>query len=71
MNTDHEPKNPRRLALALGTLMFTFMSVVSLVIFYTEERRDLADCLLIVGAPFAMAMLAYLVGLYHDPNASD
>lgn len=67
----NEPKNARRLARALSLLMFAFMCAVSVVVFFTQDQLNVLDCLLIVGAPFAMAGLGYFVGLHHDPKASD
>jgi hypothetical protein len=47
------------------------MSLVSLVVFYTEEDLTAVDYFLLLGAPIALSVLVYLVGLHHDPTASD
>ena len=52
--------------LALG-----FMSLVSLVVLYTEDHLTGFDYVLLLGAPVALSALAYFVGLHHDPTASD
>ena len=51
--------------------MFTFMSIVSAVVYFTEDHLNLFDYLPIIGAPFAMAGLGYFIGLHHDPSAPD
>ena len=48
-----------------------FMVVVSMVIFYTDEELTIVDYLLILGAPPALGIFFYFVGLHHDPKASD
>lgn len=67
----YEPKNKRRLARALGLLMFVFMSFVSVIVFFTEDQLNGIDYVFIVGAPLGMAALGYFIGLHHDPKASD
>lgn len=71
LKADHQPKNPKRVAKTLGLVAFGFMSLVSLVIFYTEDQLSGVDYLFILGAPFALGALTYFVGLHHDPAASD
>jgi hypothetical protein len=71
MNGPSEQKQARRLANTLAVSAFIFTSVVAAVVFFTEEQLNAMDYVLIVGAPFALAVVAYFVGLRHDPNASD
>ena len=71
MKADSEPKNARRTAKTLSLLAFGIMSLVSLVVFYTEDHLSVLDYLFIPGLPFALAALAYFVGLHHDPTASE
>ncbi|MDH3378504.1 MAG: hypothetical protein OEQ39_16305 [Gammaproteobacteria bacterium] len=47
------------------------MSVVSAIVFFTEEHLGVFDVLLILGAPFALGAIFYFVVFHHDPNASD
>jgi hypothetical protein len=58
-------------ARTLSLLALGFMSLVSLVVFYTEEDLTAVDYFLLLGAPIALSVLVYLVGLHHDPTASD
>ena len=60
----------RRVALTLSLLAFGLMSVVSLLLFITGEQSGVVDCLLLLGAPFVLAVLAYVAGLWHKPEAS-
>ena len=71
MKAAHESKKRRRVARALGILAFGFMVAVSLLVAFTEDNLGIIDYILILGAPLALGALFYLVGLYHDPNASD
>jgi hypothetical protein len=73
MKADHEPQHPRGVARTLSLVAFGFMSLVSFVLFYTEDQLSGVDylCLLILGAPFALGALSYFVGLHHDPTASN
>lgn len=66
-----EKRTAKRVAVTLSLLAFGFMSAVSLVVFVTEERSGVVDSLLLVSAPFILAALAYFVGLWHKPEASD
>jgi hypothetical protein len=63
--------NSKRIARTLCVLVFVFISVVSVVIFLTENHLMIVDYIFILGAPFAFGALAYFVGLYHDPTAPD
>jgi len=67
----HEPEKARRVARAMGLLASGFMSAVSLVIFFTGDNLNTIDYFLILGAPPALGALFYIIGLYHDPAASD
>lgn len=71
MKADSGPKNARKMAKTLSLLAFGFMSLVSLVVFYTQDQLSVLDYLFILGSPFALAALAYFVGLHHDPTASE
>ena len=55
----------------MGLLASGFMSAVSLVIFFTGDNLNTIDYFLILGAPPALGALFYIIGLYHDPAASD
>ena len=61
----------KRVAITLSLLAFGFMSAVSLLVFITGEQSGVVDSLLLLGAPFVLAVLAYVVGLWHKPEASD
>jgi len=52
-------------------LAFILMGMISLVVFFTEDPLSEMDYVLIVGAPFALAALAYFVGLHFDQNAAE
>lgn len=71
MRTNHEPKHARTVARSLALLAFSIMTVVSVVVYYTEDHLTMVDYILIVCGPFALGALAYFVGLHHDPAASD
>ena len=64
-------RNAKRVAITLGLLGFGLMSAISLLIFVTEEQSGVVDFLLLLGAPFAFAALAYFVGLWNTPETSD
>jgi len=59
------------MAKTLGLVAFGFMSLVSLVVFYTEDQLSGLDYLFILGSPFALGALTCFVGLHHDPTASE
>ncbi|UCH47700.1 MAG: hypothetical protein JSU95_16830 [Betaproteobacteria bacterium] len=61
-------RKAKRVAVTLSLLAFGFMSAVSLVVFLTEQPTGVVDLLLLLVAPF---VLAYVVGLWHRPEASD
>jgi len=69
--TDRMPKNLKKMANTLSLVAFTFMSFVSVVVFFIEDELSSGDYLVMVGAPFALGALAYFVGRHHDPNACD
>jgi uncharacterized membrane protein YfcA len=71
MKIGRESKNRRRVARTLSLLALGFMSIVSLVVFYTEDHLTDFDYVLLLGAPIAFSVLAYFVGFHHDPTASD
>jgi hypothetical protein len=71
MKVDQESKNPRRVARTLSLLAFSFMGLVSLVVFYTKDHLTGFGYVLLLGLPIALSILAYFVGLHHDPTASD
>ena len=71
MKATNESEKARRVARALGLLATGFMIAISLLVFFTEDDLDIIDYILILGAPPALGALFYLVGLYHDPTASD
>lgn len=50
------------MARRLSLLSFVMMTAVSAVVFFTEDRLDATAYILIVGAPFAIAAIAYFVG---------
>ena len=60
----------RRVAITLSLLAFGFMSAVSLLVFITGEQSGVVASLLL-GAPFVLAVLAYVLGLWHKPEAPD
>ena len=55
----------------LGMLFFCVMSLVSIVVFLTEDRLDVFGYILIIGAPFGLGAFGYFVGLHNDPTSSD
>lgn len=64
-------KSARRVARSLGVGAFAFGGLVSLLILFSEDRLTVPDYLLLLGAPPLLGALFYLVGLTHDPDASD
>jgi uncharacterized membrane-anchored protein len=56
---------PRRVARTLGLLMFGFMTLVAIVIAFTQDTFDAVDILLLILLPPVSGALAYVVGLYH------
>jgi hypothetical protein len=71
MKAKDKSKAARIVARTLSILVFAFMCVVSVVAFATDEHLTIVDYFLIFSAPFVMGALAYFVGLYHDPAASE
>ena len=71
MKPNSEPKNAKKIAKTLSLMAFGFMSLVSLMVFYTEDQLSGLDYLFILGSPFALGALTYFVGLHHDPTASE
>ena len=64
-------RKAKRVAVTLSLLAFGFMSAVSLVVFVTDRPSSIVVFLLLLLSPFILAALAYLVGLWHRPEASD
>jgi hypothetical protein len=64
-------KSSRRLARRLSWLAFVLMGAISLFVFLTEDQLGAMDYVLLIGAPFALAGLAYFVGLHYDPNTPE
>jgi hypothetical protein len=62
---------PRTRAKSLALLFGGFATIVSIVIFLTEEGLDLFDCIFVGGFPIAFATLAYFIGLHVSDNAED
>jgi len=71
MKANSGPKNAGKIARTLSLVAFSFMSLVSLVVFYTEDQLSGLDYLFIIGSPFALGALTWFVGLHHDPTASE
>jgi hypothetical protein len=71
MKKSQAAKSSRKLARRLGSLAFVLMGAISLVVFFTEDQLGAMDYVLLVGAPFALAALAYFVGLHYDPNTPE
>ena len=71
MKVDQEPRNPKRLARTLSLLALGFMTLVSMVLYSTEDHLNGFDYLLLIAAPIVSSAVAYLVGLYHDRTASE
>jgi len=71
MKANSGPKNAGKIARTLSLVAFGFMSLVSLVVFYTEDQLSGLDYLFIIGSPFALGALTWFVGLHHDPTASE
>ena len=66
-----ETESKSKSAKFVGTFVFIFMCAVSAIIFFTEEKLDVFDYILMFVSPFALSALTYFVVLHHDPNASD
>ena len=58
-------------AKSVSLLSFIFMSLVAVVVLFTEEQMNVFDYLLILGAPFLLSALFYFVVLHHDANSSE
>lgn len=71
MNAEPDPKESVTVARTLGMVFFTIMSLISVVVFLTDDRLDAFGCILIVAAPFGMGAIGYFVGLHNDPTSSD
>jgi hypothetical protein len=70
-NAEPDRKQSVIVARTLGMVFFSIMSLVSIVVFLTEDRLDAFGYILIVGAPFGMGAIGYFVGLHNDPTSSD
>ena len=71
MNAEPDRKESITVARTLGIVFFGIMSLISIVVFLTEEQLDTVGCILIVTAPFGMGAIGYFVGLHNDPTSSD
>lgn len=71
MDAEQKSGNSKQAARTVGLLTFVLMSLVSAVVFFTEGRLTVIDYCLLIGAPFASAILAYFVVLNHDPGMSN
>jgi|GEM_PF-3009979 len=71
MKTNSESKNAKKRAKTLSLVAFGFMSLVSLVVLYTEGQLSVLDYLFTLVSPFALGALTYFVVLHHDPTASE
>lgn len=71
MTANLEPNKPTSVARMLGLLVFALMSLISLVILFTEDQLTGVDYLLLLGGPPALGILTYVTNLYHDPTAAD
>ena len=58
-------------AKTLGFLAFSFMLAVSILIFLSEDDLAFVSYALMVCAPFVFGVLAYFIGLHHDPSAGE
>jgi hypothetical protein len=58
-------------ARALSLFVLVFSVFVSMVVFFTSEKRDIYDYLLMVFVPLGLTLISYFVVLYNDPDASD
>ena len=66
---EKEPK--RKSAKFVSLFVFLFMCTVSVVIYFTQEKLDVFDYILVLASPFALSIFSYFVVLHNDPNASD
>lgn len=71
MKDSRETEGKSKSAKFISIFVFIFMCTVSIVIFYTQEKLDVFDYLLMFLSPIALSIFAYFVILHHDPNASD
>lgn len=65
----HEQRSRSAKAVSLFVLVFSIF--VSGVIFFTTERLEFSDYVLMVFVPLGLTLITYFVVLYNDPDASD
>jgi ABC-type Na+ efflux pump permease subunit len=71
MNAEPDRKESVIVARTLGIVFFGIMSLISIVVFLTEDQLDAFGYVLIVAAPFGMGAIGYFVGLYNHGMSSD
>ena len=71
MNDSSEKEAQKKSAKFVSAFAFLFSCTVSTVIFFTEEKLDVFDYLLMFLSPLVLGILSYFVVLHHDPNVSD
>lgn len=71
MNAEPERKQSAIVARTLGLVFFGIMSLISLVVYFTDDRLDTLGYILLVAAPFGMGAIGYFVGLHNDPKSPD
>lgn len=71
MDEGDDEAGRKRIARSLAALALGFMSLVSLTIFLTGDPLTGVDYVFLIGAPVAMSVFFYFVGLHHDSGASD
>lgn len=62
---------PRTRGKAFALIFGGFATIVSIVIFLTEEDFDLFDCIFVGGFPVAFATLAYFIGRHVPDKPED
>lgn len=71
MSTEPARKTSATVARSLGLVFFSIMSLISVIVFLTEDHLDAIGYMLIIAAPFGMGAIGYFVGLHNDPTSSD
>jgi len=66
-----ESESQKKCAKFVSAFVFLFSCTVSAVIFFTQEKLDVYDYILMLVSPFVLSIIFFFVVLHHDPNASD
>ena len=66
-----DTESKKKSAKFVSTSVFIFSCIVSAIIFFTQEKLDAFDYILLLLSPPVLCIFFYFVVYHHDPKASD